>query len=97
MERYDNACVNEYVEIMLDAICSQNETVRISGAEYPGEVVKNRLLKLDSSHIEYVIYNMSKIKTKIWNIRNYLLTAVYNSYTTMDNFYKAEVNHDLYG
>ena len=97
MERYDNACIDEYVEIMLDAICSQGETVRISGAEYPVGVVKGRLLKLDSSHIEYVIGRMSKNTTKIRNIRSYMLTALYNSYTTMDNFYRAEVNHDLSG
>jgi len=96
-ERYNAAYINEYVEIMLDAICSQGETVRISGAHYPVEVVKNRFLKLDSSHIEYVMHNMSKNTTKIRNIKNYLLTALYNSYTTIDNFYKAEVNHDLSG
>ena len=97
IDRYDQISVDEYVRIMLDAICSPKETVRVDRAEYPTEVVKSRLLKLDSSHIEYVLYRMSKNTTKVRSIKNYLLTALYNSYTTMDSSWKAEVNHDLYG
>jgi hypothetical protein len=97
IDRHDAESINEYVQIMLDAICSPNETVRVDRADYPKEVVKSRLLKLDGSHIEYVMLRMSQNTTKVRNIKNYLLTALYNSYTTMDNFYKAEVNHDLYG
>ena len=61
------------------------------------EIVKSRLLKLDSGHIDYVIECMQKNTTKIGNIRSYLLTALYNSYTTQDHYYRAEVNHDFYG
>ena len=97
IDRYDQISVDEYVRIMLDAICSPKKTVRVDRAEYPTEVVKSRLLKLDSSHIEYVLFRMSKNTTKVRSIKNYLLTALYNSYTTMDSSWKAEVNHDLYG
>ena len=97
IDRYDTNFVDEYVNIMLDAICSRNKSIRVDRVEYPTTAVKSRLLKLDGSHIEYVMLCMSKNTTKIRNIKNYLLTALYNSYTTMDNFYKAEVNHDLYG
>jgi hypothetical protein len=97
IERYNAESINEYVEIMLDAICSPNKTVRVDRADYSKEVVKSRLLKLESSHIEYVLISMSKNTTKVKNIKNYLLTALYNSYTTMGNFFQSEVNHDLYG
>ena len=97
VERYDADRINEYVQIMLDVICSRKETVRVDGAEYPAEVVKSRLLKLDHSHLEYVLDCMAKNTTKVRNIKNYLLTALYNAPTTIDNFYRAEVNHDLYG
>jgi len=97
IDRYSVQCIDEYVQIMLDAICSQNATVRVDRAEYPTEAVKSRLLKLESEHIEYVMMCMAKNTKKVRNIKNYLLTALYNSYTTMDNFFKAEVNHDLYG
>jgi len=89
--------VNEYVQLMLDVICSKKGTVRIDCADYPIEIVKSRFLKLDQSHIEYVIDRMAKSTTKVHNIRSYLLTALYNSYTSIDSFYGAEVNHDFYG
>ena len=97
VERYDKNHVDEYVQIMLDAICSQNKTVRVDCGEYPTEVVKSRLLKLDSSHLEYVMDSMAKNTTKVRNIKNYILTALYNSFATIDTYYSALVNHDLYG
>ena len=35
--------------------------------------------------------------TKVRNIKSYLLAALYNAPATMDSYYRAEVNHDLYG
>lgn len=92
-----NVDIGGIVEIMLDAICSQREYLYINRDEVPREVVKSRLLKLDSEHINYVIECLKNNTTKIGNIRSYLLTALYNSYTTQDYYYRAEVNHDLYG
>ncbi len=50
---YQEERVNEIIEIMLDAICSKNPTIRVNNTDTPQEVVKSRLLKLNSSHIEY--------------------------------------------
>ena len=75
--RYDIARMNEMVEIMLDAICSQSPTIRINGADVPHEVVKSRFLKLDSSHIEYVLHAMDQCPSDIRNIRAYMLTTLY--------------------
>lgn len=57
------------------------------------------LVACDNSneHINYVIECLKNNTTKIGNIRSYLLTALYNSYTTQDHYYRAEVNHDFYG
>lgn len=95
--RYDLERVNEIVEIMLDAVCSTSPTIRINGENIPQEVVKSRFLKLNSSHIEYVLHAMQDNPSNIRNIRAYLLTALYNAPVTMDNYYSALVNHDLYG
>ena len=84
------------VEIMLDAVCSKREYLEINRDEIPQEIVKSRFLKLDAGHIDYVIERLQKNRTKIANIRSYLLMALYNSYTTQDYYYKAEVNHDMY-
>lgn len=92
-----NVDIEGMVEIMLDAICSRRDYLSINSDEVPKEVVKSRLLKLDSEHINYVIECLNKNTTKIGNIRSYLLTALYNSYATQDHYYRAEVNHDFYG
>ena len=69
----------------------------IGGEDFPKEIVKSRLLKLDSSHIEYVISSLRENTTKVRNIRAYLLTSLYNAPTTINSYYTALVNHDMYG
>ena len=95
--RLDMDRVNELLEIMLDAVCSTSPTIRINGEDMPQQVVKSRFLTLNSSHIEYVLQAMNENPSAIRNIRAYLLTALYNAPLTMDNYYSALVNHDLYG
>lgn len=70
---------------------------RIGGQDFPLEVVKSRLLKLNSEHISYVVSSLKSNTTKVRNIRAYLLTALYNAPTTISSYYTALVNHDLYG
>ena len=96
-DRPDGDRLGEIVEIMLDAVCSTAPTIRINGEDMPQQVVKSRFLKLDSSHIEYVLEAMNKNPSDIRNIRAYLLTALYNASLTIDNYYSALVNHDFYG
>ncbi len=87
----------EIVLLITDVICGASETVRIGKSEFPREVVRSRLFKLNCEHIEYVVDCMKENSTDVRNIRSYLLTALYNAPTTIDNHYRAKVNHDLYG
>ena len=87
----------EIVLLITDVICGTNETVRIGKSEFPREVVRSRLFKLNCEHIEYVVDCMKENTTDVRNIRSYLLTALYNAPATIDNHYRAKVNHDLYG
>ena len=68
-----------------------------AGDDYPAEVVKSRFLKLNSSHIEYVLDRMRENTTYVRNIKKYLLAALYNAPATIDSYYASLVNHDLYG
>ena len=95
--KFDKDRFREIMDIMLDAVCSTAPTIRINGEDMPQQVVKSRFLKLNSSHIEYVLEAMSKNPSDIRNIRAYLLTALYNASLTIDNYYSALVNHDFYG
>lgn len=89
--------VDELVELMTDVFCSPQASFRIGGVPFQSEVVKKRLLEIQQSHIEYVLDCMGKNVTKIRNIRGYLLTTLYNAPTTIEHYYQAEVQHDLYG
>ena len=90
--------VDELVELMVETMMlPDNSTVRISGMDKPAALVKNRFMKLNYSHIEYVLFSLQRNTSKVANIRSYLLTTLYNSSMTMSHYYQAEVNHDLYG
>ncbi|MBD5112200.1 MAG: hypothetical protein HDT42_06665 [Ruminococcaceae bacterium] len=93
----DKTQVDELISIMLDVICSTKPTIRANGEEYPKELVKSVFLKLDEGHIDYVLTALKKNKTKVRNIRAYLITTLYNAPQTIDSYYQAWVNHDLYG
>ena len=95
--RLDRDRLDELVELMVDTVCSNRETIRIAGDDYPAEVVKSRFLKLDSSHIEYVLDRMRENTTYVRNIKKYLLAALYNAPATIGSYYTSLVSHDLYG
>ena len=93
----DRDRLDELVELMVDTVCSHRETIRIAGDDYPAEVVKSRFLKLDSSHIEYVLDRMRENTTYVRNIKKYLLAALYNAPATIGSYYTSLVSHDMYG
>ena len=89
--------LDEIVELLVDTVCSTKELVVIAGEKKPAEVVKSRFLKLNAEHIGYVLDCMRENTTKIRDIRQYLLTVLYNAPMTMNNYYTALVNHDMKG
>ena len=93
----DSERLDELVELIVDTVCSARKTIRIAGDDYPAEVVKSRFMKLDSSHIEYVLSSMQENTTYVRNIKKYLLAALYNAPSTISSYYTSLVNHDLYG
>ena len=97
VQQYGRERMDEAVELMLEVILSKRPYIRIAGDDFPREVVKGRFLKINSSHLEYVFDCIDRNTTKVGNIKAYLLAALYNAPATMDSYYRAEVNHDLYG
>ena len=93
----DRERLDELVELIVDTVCSARKTIRIAGDDYPAGVVKSRFMKLDSSHIEYVLSSMQENTTYVRNIKKYLLAALYNAPSTISSYYTSLVNHDLYG
>ncbi|HIV94873.1 MAG TPA: replication initiator protein A [Candidatus Sellimonas avistercoris] len=98
LDRREKEDVDELIELMVEILMMPDDSVvRIDGADKPVSVVKSRFLKLTYSHIEYVLFSLHRNTSKVANIRAYLLTTLYNSSMTMNHYYQAEVNHDLYG
>ncbi len=90
--------LDELVELMVDVMMMPDHAVlRIAGAERSAALVKERFLKLDDSHISYVLACLQENTSKVGNIKAYLLASLYNASLTIDNYYRAEVSHDLYG
>lgn len=91
----DREQLDEITEIILDTVCTSRKTVRISSDDFPAEVVKSRFLKLNASHIQYVMSCMKENTTRIRNIKKYLLAALYNATFSMGSYYSALVQHDM--
>lgn len=94
---YDHGRIEEIVELLVDTVCSTAKTIRCAGEDRPAEVVKSRFMKLDYGHIQYVLDCVHENTTEIRNIKAYVLTTLYNAPITIDHYYRAKVNHDLYG
>ena len=93
----DREQLDEITELIVDTVCSARKTIRIAGDDYPAEVVKSRFMKLDSSHVQYVMDCMRENTTYVRNIKKYLLAALYNAPGTISNYYSSLVQHDMYG
>ena len=91
----DIAILDEIVDLMTETVCTQKTSLVIAGDTFPSAIVKSKLLKLNSEHIEYVIDCMYENTTDIRNIKKYLLAALFNAPSTIDSYYGAKVNHDM--
>lgn len=91
----DIAMLDEIVDLMTETVCTQKSNLVIAGDTFPVAIVKSKLLKLNSEHIEYVIDCMNENTTDIRNIKKYLLAALFNAPSTIDSYYRAKVNHDM--
>ena len=93
--RLDRELLDEIVDLLVETVCSARTTIRIAGDDYPAELVKSKLMKLNSSHIEFVFDCISKNTTEIRNIKKYLLAVLFNAPSTINGYYTALVAHDM--
>ena len=92
---YDREMIDGILELILDVLCSKRKMIRIAGDDKPVNVVKGRFMKLTIEHIRYVMNCLQENTTKIRSIKQYMLAALYNAPSTIDGYYRAEVNHDM--
>ena len=95
---FNRSQVDELVEIMVEVAMNRGKTIKIGrDAEYPTRYVQERFQKLNQEHIEKVLDGIAENTTRVYNTRAYLLAALFNVVSTIDNHYAMLVNHDFYG
>ena len=85
------------LDLLAETCSSKKKTIRIAGDDKPIEVVKSRLMKLNSMHIQFVLDCLKENTTCVRDMKQYLLTTLFNAPVTIDPYYQSRVNHDLYG
>ena len=93
----DKEQLDEVVDLIAETLCSRRQTIVVAGDEYPAEMVKEKLLRITASHIEYVFDCLKQNTTYVRNIKKYLLASLFNAPSTIGSYYSALVNHDMYG
>ena len=91
----DREQLDEIVELVQETVCSTRSRIRVGGNDYPAEIVRAKFLKLTGEHGRFVMDCLRKNTTQIRNIRQYLLTALFNAPSTMNSYYTALVAHDM--
>ena len=91
----DREQLDEIVALVQETVCSTRSRIRVAGNDYPAEVVRSKLLKLNSEHIRFVMDCLKQNTTRIRNIRQYLLAMLFNAPSTMNSYYTALVAHDM--
>ena len=96
-QQHDRMQLDELVEIMLEVAMNRSPTIKIGrDAEYPTGFVQQRFEKITSMHIEKVMDGIRENTTRVWNTKAYLMAALFNSVSTIDNHYTMLVNHDFH-
>ena len=91
----DREQLAEIAQLVQETVCNTRNRIRVAGNDYPAEVVRSKLLKLNSEHIRFVMDCLKQNTTRIQNIRQYLLATLFNAPSTMNSYYTALVAHDL--
>lgn len=92
---YDHELLEGILDLLLEGVVSRKSYTVVSGDSFPTAIVKSKFLKVNYSHVEYVIDCLKSNTTKVRNIKKYLMAALFNAPSTIGGYYQAEVNHDM--
>jgi len=80
----DMRLVDEILAVMLDALTSKVENIRLDGEHKHRELVNRRLMELGHRHIGHVVGQFKAVTEPIKSKRRYLLAMLYNSTMELD-------------
>ena len=92
---HDKNQIDEIVDLIVETVMCKRDKLLIASSCYSGALVRGKFMKLDYSHVEYVLHCLEGNTSKIKNIKKYLLAALFNAPSTISGYYRAEVNHDM--
>lgn len=93
--KHGESNIDHLVDLMLEVIVSESPYCYIAKEKLPREVVKSRMLKVNSDHIEYVLDELDHAASKIGNTKAYVLAALFNAPVNMDNHVRFVINNDF--
>lgn len=92
---HEKQTIDGICDLILETVLSENQYITIASDRYPKDLVKSKFLKLNYSHIEYVLECMENNRSKARNIKKYMLAALFNAPNTMDSYYLNQVKSDM--
>ena len=92
---HDDEMLDGIMDLILETVLCQNETIVIASSKYPADLVRGKLLRLNTSHVEYAMECLKTNTTKIRNIKKYLLATLFNAPSTISGYFQSEVNYDM--
>ena len=90
--------MDELVEIMVEVAMNRRPTIKVGReGEFSTAYVQERFARIGPEHIARVLEGIRENTNRVYNTKAYLLSALFNSVSTLDNHYAMLVNHDLHG
>ena len=66
---YEEEAILGILDLMVDVVCSSRQTIRIAGDDESTEAIKSRFMKLDHSHMEYILHCLHENTPEVRNWR----------------------------
>ena len=77
--------LQEIYELIVETIQSQSPTLRLGSNVFPAELVRERMVQLNSEHIRFVLDSFRARSGNIRNPKKYLLAMLFNAPITLNS------------
>lgn len=91
---YDSNLLEFILQVLTEVMISKRKEIRIASDDKPIELVKSSFMKLDMTHIKFVMDSFESVSSDVRNVKQYLLASLYNAPMTIDAHYSAMYRHD---
>lgn len=92
---YITDMVDNIVFLMAEVLSCKDDYMVIGKSQKPAMLVKENYLKIKKHHVEYVIEKLKSSGSQIGNIKQYVMTMLFNAAGTFDLYITAEVSKNM--